>query len=83
MVLTLLREQNTAFPPALLFNHRPVGKPRSFLPTEGRIIPCFNPFSGANLPSDPASCPCPVFVLSFSQYSVLSTQHFFKRTPVS
>ena len=77
MLLTLPRERNTAFSPVFPFNHHPVGKPRSFLPTEGRIIARFSSFSRANLPSDVAPCPCSVY------YSALSPQSFLKRTPVA
>ena len=80
MLLTLPRERSIAFPPVLPFNLHPVGKPHSFLPTEGRIISRFNPFLCANLPSDAAPCLCPVFnsVLS-PQSSVLEVN----RIPVS
>ena len=83
MLLTLLRERNTAFSPVFPFTLHPVGKPRSFLPTGGRIISRFSLFSRANLPSDALRCPCFVFALSFSQSSVLSPQSFLERSPVA
>jgi len=80
MFLTLPRERNTAFPSALPFNLHPVGKRRSFLPTEGRIIPHFSPFSRANLPSNAVSR---TIFLFLTQHSVLSPQSFFKGIPVA
>jgi len=80
MFLTFLRERNIAFASALLFNRHPVGKRRSLLPTGGRIIARFSPFSRANLPSNAAPSLCPVF------YSAPSTQHsalYLKRIPVA
>ena len=76
MFLTLPRERNITFPPVLPFTHHPGGKPRSPLPTEGRIIARFNPFTHANLPSSSALYPCSVLVMSFTQSTVHSPQSF-------
>ena len=80
MFLTLLRERNTAFAPAFPFTLHPVGKRRSFLPTEGRIISRFSPLSSTILPSNAVCWLCSVFNAVLSpQSSVLEV----KRNPVA
>ena len=73
MFLTLLREQSIAFPSALPFNHHPVGKTRSYPPTEGRIISRFRRHLRGFLPSHAAQWLCSVFNSVLSPQSLTLT----------